>query len=288
MADSQIIKKLIFKIPDDLELKETAKFYLRAFKSTDLSKVADLVNFWKLFIEEKICYFIIAKYNEKIIGCGALVTYRSHVWVAWMAVDPDFQQKGVGNKIMRNLMDYAKKSGFNTLRLDATNVGKKLYSKFEFREEYRVLWHEIKFLKGRYDFEGSGIAVSNHIPKWCLKMDKEAFGDDRSRLLKLLLNNGGKIITVENEGDGILWKNRIGPIIAEDVDIAKNIVRYATGMGAERLYVPLHKDLPQDFLFDLKEVKRGTSLTCCTRMIFGDAVRENTKKIYASFIAATG
>lgn len=288
MENIQIIKKLNFKIPEDSELIDTAKFYLRAFESSDLSKAADLVNFWKLFIEEKVCYFIIAKYNDKIIGCGALVTYRSLAWVAWMAVDPDLQGKGVGNEIMKNLMDYGKESGFKTLRLDATNIGKKLYSKFGFREEYQVLWHEIKFRKGRNDFEGLEMSVSNSIPKWCLKMDKEAFGDDRSQLLKLLLNKGGKIITVENEGYGILWRNRVGPIIAKDIDIAKNIVKYASNIGAERLYVPLHKDLPQDFLFDLKEMKRDTSLTCCTRMIFGDAIKENTKRIYASFIAATG
>ena len=74
----------------------------------------------------------------------------------------------------------------------------------------------------------------------------------------------------------------------EDIDIAKNIVKYASNIGAEMIYISLHKDMTQEFLSDLQEKKRDSSLTCCTRMIFGDAIKENTKKVYASFIAATG
>ena len=225
--DTQIIKHLVFKTPDSSELEEAARFYLRAFNVSDMSKTGDLVRLWKLFIEGNISYFIVTKYNDRIIGCGAVVPYHSLAWIAWMAVDPDIQGKGVGNEIMKNLMDYTKDSGFETLRLDATNIGRKLYSKFGFRDEYRVLWYEITSQGISNKFDGVDITISNVIPNWCLKLDKEAFGDDRSQLLKHLLDNGGQIITVENGGYGILWKNRIGPIIAEDVGIARNIVKYA-------------------------------------------------------------
>lgn len=288
MKDSHIKKDLTFKIPDDSELIDTAKFYLRAFESNDLSKVGELVNFWKLFIDGKMCYFTIVKYNEKTIGCGAVIPYNSLAWIAWMAVDPIFQRKGIGNEIMKNLMDYTKKSGLKTLRLDATNIGMKLYSKFGFREEYRVLWYEIKFRNRLNNFKELEISISNNIPRWCLKLDKEAFGDDRIKLLKLLLDNGGKIIMVENEGYGILWKNRIGPVVANDVEIAQNIVKYASNNGAEMIYVPLYREMPEKFLSNLNEKKRDSSLTCCTRMIYGNVINEDTKKIYASFTAGTG
>jgi N-acetylglutamate synthase-like GNAT family acetyltransferase len=286
--ESQFKKNLIFKIPDDSELIDTAKFYLRTFGSNDLSKIGELVNFWKLFIDGKICYFTIVKYNGKTVGCGAVVPYHSLAWIAWMAVDPIFQRKGIGNEIMKNLMDYTKKSGLKTLRLDATNIGMKLYSKFGFRKEYRVLWYEFKFRNHPKNIKELEISLSNNIPGWCLKLDKEAFGDDRSKLLKLLLSNGGKIIMVENKGYGILWKNRIGPVVANDVEIAKNIVRYASKNDAERIYVPLYRDMPGKFLSDLKEKKRDSLLTCCTRMIYGDVINEDTKKVYASFTAGTG
>jgi hypothetical protein len=253
-----------------------------------MSKAKELVNFWELFRDGKICYFIVATYKDKIIGCGAVVPYQSLAWIAWMAVDPKIQGKGVGYEIMRSLMEYAIESGCGTLKLDATDIGKKLYSKFGFKEEYRVKWYEIPSQEIPNHYNGVEISISNTIPNWCLNLDRIAFGDDRSQLLKHLLNNGGQIITVENEGYGILWKNRIGPIIAEDVAIAKNIAKYASNIGAERIYVPLHKDLPYEFLTDLKEKKRNTSLNCCTRMIFGDAIKECSEKVYASYIAATG
>jgi hypothetical protein len=76
--------------------------------------------------------------------------------------------------------------------------------------------------------------------------------------------------------------------VANDVEIAKNIVRYASKNDAERIYVPLYRDMPGKFLSDLKEKKRDSLLTCCTRMIYGDVINEDTKKVYASFTAGTG
>ncbi|UCE37981.1 MAG: GNAT family N-acetyltransferase [Thermoplasmata archaeon] len=289
MNRNQIQKKLIIKKPENSELIDTAKFYLRAFGATDMSKAEKLIDFWKLFIENKICHFIIAKHKEKAVGCGALVTYPDMAWVAWMATDIDFQKKGIGNVIMKNLMDYAHEMGIKTLKLDATEIGEKLYSKFEFRNEYQVIWYEINYPRKSNDQRGMEITVMDEIPEWCLKLDKEAFGDDRSQLLQLLLKNGGKVLSIENEGYGILWKNRIGPVIAENMECAIAIVRHASEMGAEKIYIPLHKELPNKFIIDFNKKRMGnTQIPCCTRMTYGEIIKENTKNVYASFIAATG
>lgn len=283
-----MIKKMKLILAEDDELREAIPFYLRAFEAKETSRTDELVNFWRLLIDGGICHFILAEYKKEIIGSGALVCYPSIAWVGWMAVDPEYQRKGIGYEIMKHLMGYAQGKGKKTLKLDATNYGKLLYSKFGFKDEYRVARYEINPTSDSDDTKAMDIKVSDYFPKWCLDLDKEAFGDDRGTFLKLLLKDGGKVILAEKKGFGLLRKNNIGPLIAKDLKTANSIVKYASKLGGERLYIPLHEDLPRKFLSDMNEKIRDSSITCCTRMTLGKKITEDRRKVFASFGAATG
>ena len=62
----------------------------------------------------------------------------------------------------------------------------------------------------------------------------------------------------------------------------------ASKIGAEKIYIPLHNQLSEEFLLDLQEKKMNSSISCCTRMVLGDCSNKNIKNVYASFTAATG
>jgi hypothetical protein len=130
--------------------------------------------------------------------------------------------------------------------------------------------------------------IADDIPDWCLAMDRKAFGDDRSVLLRQILREGGQLIVEESRGFGIIWKQKVGPVIADSPVTAKNIVRYAQTLGAKRIYVPLHDQMPPDFVSDLEEAKPTTSIICCERMSLGPGINENRGLVFASFSAATG
>ena len=126
------------------------------------------------------------------------------------------------------------------------------------------------------------------MPQWCLDMDREAFGDDRGPLLKCVVESGAKVLTAGSKGYGVLWKKKIGPVVAESVDAARAIVRQAQALGASHLYIPMHSELPPQFLAGLRQVKSTTSIRCCDRMLFGDPLHEKVGLSFASFTAATG
>ena len=69
MKNLEIVKKLILKIPDDSELTDAVKVFLKAFEITDSSRMEEVEKIWKLIKEEEIDHFIIVKSNEKVIGC---------------------------------------------------------------------------------------------------------------------------------------------------------------------------------------------------------------------------
>ena len=130
--------------------------------------------------------------------------------------------------------------------------------------------------------------LDEELPRWCLALDREAIGDDRSALLRAVLGDGGKVLMVENEGFGILHGRKIGPIIARSVDAAIAIVRRADSFGVNRIYVPRHAELPEGFLVGLKEIPPSWELRCCTRMIYGEPLKQNLELEYAGYSAATG
>jgi GNAT superfamily N-acetyltransferase len=270
------------------DIAEAVQIFLEAFEVDETSRAEHAEAFWRLIYTTGIAQFTAARRDRMIIGCGALIRYPRHAWIAFMAVKPRLRGKGIGRAIMDRLMAEASSLGINTLRLDATNWGKPLYLNCGFEDEYRVLMYELLPTVSADRLGPMDVDISTTLHKWCLEMDREAFGDDRSKLLRQVVTRGGKVLTAGKVGYGILWDEKIGPIIAEDLEAATAIVKQARVLGAKHVYVPLHPKLPRRFIAGLREIKPRTSIRCCDRMVFGDRLSERSDLVFASFTAATG
>ena len=84
------------------------------------------------------------------------------------------------------------------------------------------------------------------------------------------------------------WKRVKANRGAAGVDAAVAVVRRADSFGVNRIYVPHHKELNESFLAGLKRIPPEWELTCCTRMICGEPLKQNLKLEYAGYSAATG
>jgi GNAT superfamily N-acetyltransferase len=288
MRPNGVSMDLALKPLEHGEMVDAAALFLKAFEVDDSSRVAGAEEFWRLIDDIGIADFMGAYLDQKIVGCGALIRYESSGWIAFMAVPRDMRGKGIGTEIMAVLLKRASEAGIKTLKLDATNWGRPLYDKHGFVEEYPARMFEVL---PRYDSdldEEPNIVTSGDLPQWCLDLDREAFGDDRSALLRKTLDSGGQLIVHGHEGYGILWNQKIGPVVALSPRAARSIVSYAYTLGARRVYVPLHENLPGQFLIGLRQIMPTTSIRCCDRMTRGDRLQEDTRMVFASFSAATG
>jgi hypothetical protein len=119
-------------------------------------------------------------------------------------------------------------------------------------------------------------------------MDRRAFGDDRSPLVTAALGHNAKLLVIENRAFGLLEGKKLGPVVATDPEAALDIVRYASGLGASVIYVPLHPELAPEFLAGLILPEETGPITCCKRMYRGEAVEQELGLAYADYSAATG
>ncbi len=270
---------LIMKNPEGEEFDEAAHLYFRAFNVPEVSWTDDLAEFWQSLKESKVGHFVVAK-TTAIVGMGAVFPYQSLAWIGHMAVEPSRQRKGIGTLLLEELLRIVQQKKIATVKLDATGMGEPLYKKYNFKKEGEVLQYEIQGAS-----PVKGVKIIQDIPEWCLTLDNHAFGGDRTALLQYVLKMGAKMMVKDEEGYGILWRKRVGPIVVENVEAAVQIANYAYSLGATTMDVPLHP-VPIQFISQLKG-KSMDYATPAVRMVYGDPVGD-PKKVFASFSSAMG
>jgi len=73
-----------------------------------------------------MCFYNICPSLFNLDGKKALITDLYTI--------PEYRNKGLGNKLLNNIMEYAKTLGYTKVTLNATNSGRKLYEKYGFKE----------------------------------------------------------------------------------------------------------------------------------------------------------
>ena len=114
-------------------------------------------------IEKNVLF--VTKHKLKIIGCLALcsnkdIEYKNIKWLTEdnknlyihrLAVDPNFQKKGIGKSLMDFAEDYAKKNDFKSIRLDTFSKNKR-NNKFYKSREYIKLGDVFFPMQSEYPF----------------------------------------------------------------------------------------------------------------------------------------
>jgi ribosomal protein S18 acetylase RimI-like enzyme len=94
--------------------------------------------------------FVVAVDGERIVGMGALRSMSETMGeIKRMRVHPDFQRRGIGQRIYDILEARARELGYTALWLDTTenlHGAIRLYTKNGFREVERKPWRQLEML----------------------------------------------------------------------------------------------------------------------------------------------
>ena len=98
---------------------------IRKATQQDLSSIQELLSASKLPIDgisPHLQNFLVAEMNGKIIGTIGLEIYQKTGLLRSAAVMPDLQNKGIGNRLLNMIVDYAKEQGIQELLLLTTTA----------------------------------------------------------------------------------------------------------------------------------------------------------------------
>lgn len=177
---------------------------------------------WRLLLDlADGCYGI--RVDGKIVATATLICYGTTLaWIGMVLTHPEFRRRGLARTLVARVMEQAKTLGVRTVKLDATDDGRRLYESFGFRPEQRIeRWQRLRESCNAAGSEGALVSGSP-----CAGLDAEACGYDRGQLLTRPYADGDRVA----EAGGYAFSrpgrlNRyLGPCVAVSQTAALGVV----------------------------------------------------------------
>ena len=188
---------------------------------------------WELFLQlspEGCC--VAVDDDGQVRGTVATVRYDDHFsWIGMVLVDPALQRQGIGIQLLRESLQILSEE--ETVKLDATPAGRKIYVQLDFVDEYPISRMEISRVPDMAPLDSSRArpVKKDDLPR-LLEFDRRVFGADRSPVIDSILSRARQLAFVSEDSDGISGYcfgrvghsfTHVGPVVARDVKSAKEV-----------------------------------------------------------------
>lgn len=231
----------------------------------------------------------VAEFEGVPVGTVMTVRFGPIAWVAMMLVAAELRRQGIGRRLMRTALDFLDAQGPESVRLDATHLGRPLYESLGFNFDATIL---------RYAGEpnlpsGSGPPDESQSPPdldELAPLDQWATGTDRRRLLQRLLHENDRAFDAQrspNALEGYAASRpgssaaHIGPCIAAPHAGPPLLARALQRFQGQAVFV----DVPAENA-PARHVVESAGLTVArelARMTRGRPVHERRDAIWAGF-----
>lgn len=196
----------------------------------------------------------IAEWDGRPTGTATTTSYGKELaWVGMLLVHPEYRGRGIGNALLNRCLE--KLRGVRCIKLDATSLGKKLYDKLGFRDEWSLTrWERIAPRDGPIERLTDAVASTPSKIKplesaraaqvECL--DKRAFGVSRAAMRERLIAASRAALMIDSapgelSGYGILRQGSkafyLGPVVATLPESGIALVKALAGCaGSNSIY----------------------------------------------------
>ena len=231
---------------------------------------------WRLMLEIGRGYGLSLADGTLAASTVTLPYGAAFAWVSMVLVLPEHRRRGYATRLLRRALEDLSAERRAAV-LDATPAGHEVYAE----EGFRDTWGFKRFAldafkaKGAVDTAGVRPLEARDWPR-IAALDEEAFGADRTRLLKALATRlADAALVYERGGDvtGFLLGRegreacQLGPLVARDAESARALLGSALGLVAAPLYLDLVDR--ENALVDWLEARGFAFQRPFTRMVHG-------------------
>jgi GNAT superfamily N-acetyltransferase len=94
---------------------------------------------WHRFLSNSPRGCFVMEHDSKVVGTATTLAYQNRVaWIGMVLVDRDYRKQGIGTQLLEKTIQHLDHTGIRTMKLDATPLGKPLYTKLGFVDEYEI------------------------------------------------------------------------------------------------------------------------------------------------------
>ena len=212
---------------------------------------------WKRFLVSSPQGCFVMEDGNNVVGTAATICYENRfAWIGMVLVDPEYRKQGIGTQLLNKTIEHLDHANISTIKLDATPLGKPLYAKLGFVNEFEIERWVLKRPPGTISTIPSTppAPLTDDQQQNIFTLDRKCFGADRSFLLRSLCDQAPELaITAWQNGvppcfafgrHG-LFADHFGPCMATSRAAAENLLReFLTRSSREILIVDCIKSNP--------------------------------------------
>ncbi len=135
--------------------------------------------------------------NNKIIAVGTTIKHPDTAWLAHIIVHPEFRNRGLGREIAGSLIERLDNEGYQTVYLDATDMGFPVYKKLGFEVETDYIHLDGECIDLFLNDPSTVVPYLEQYREDLLQLDWQISGENRAAILSgnlasslLYLENG--------------------------------------------------------------------------------------------------
>jgi len=243
---------------------------------------------WRRFLALEPDGCFVAELDGKPVATTTTCVFDSVAWIAMVLVDKPARHQGIATRLVEHAVQYLEGRGVETVRLDATPLGRPVYERLGFVAEY-----ELVRLQGMASASALGQPVAMQVPadfSAAAKLDHQITGTNRHRLLEAMFRerpDAAQIVVDGSETIGYAMlragsrATQIGPAVALTSDAGCALLDWAYQRCDGR---DIFIDVPCDNqpAIDWANVKGMETQRPFTRMYRGHPVRDQAAHLWAS------
>lgn len=205
---------------------------------------------WERFLKASPEGCFVVELDGQVCGTVTTISFENRfAWVGMVLVDAEHRGRGIGTKLLEVAIQHLDDRKISTIKLDATPQGKPLYEKLGFVSEYEIeRWTLRRSPTGAEKGPGASRqeAVPPAFPESIFETDRDAFGADRSFLLKSLHEDTPEF-TMEIRNNSVLqgytfgrrglFADHLGPWMAKDASSARHLLEAFLARSSREILV---------------------------------------------------
>lgn len=201
---------------------------------------------WRMFLDFGTAYAV--REQGRVIATAAWIPYGACAWISMVLVTAAQRRRGLATRLLHRCIADVTRAGLVPV-LDATPAGAKVYVPLGFREA----WGFARFASERRAIQPAQTSaaidpITDAVWPALCAYDAAIFGNNRSQILgrmrgrlppaDLVARRGGRIVGMLLGRDG-RTASHLGPLIAEDDDVAKGLLAHALRQIGGTVYIDI-------------------------------------------------
>ena len=191
--------------------------------------------------------------DGRLVGTTTTTIYGELAWIGMVLVDPQQRRQGIAAQLLQVALDYLNEK-VETIKLDATALGRPVYQKFGFVVESEVeRWSGSGGLTQR----DAQIAIDRESVRELLALDRLAFGADRSELIEKLIADACVAPVLIRAEDGALSgyalarsgtrKTYVGPVVRSEPQLVEKLLdQVLSELPGREIYLDVNRECVAD------------------------------------------